>query len=122
VIGTLAALQERHRSGRGQEVDVAIYEAVFALMESTVADYELGGVVRGRSGGHPPDVAPSTRTHRRRPRHRDRGECRRSVRRLAAAMERPDLAARSHRTRPRRRQHELDDEIAVGLHPDRHPT
>ena len=59
VIGTLAAITERHRSGRGQEVDVAIYEAVMALMESTVADFELGGVVRGRSGGFLPGVAPS---------------------------------------------------------------
>ncbi len=32
------------RPGKGQEVDVAIYEAVAALMESTMADYELGGV------------------------------------------------------------------------------
>src|SRR4029079_16642934 len=48
VIGTLAALTERERSGRGQEVDVAIYEAVFALMESTVADYELAGETRTR--------------------------------------------------------------------------
>ena len=30
-----------------------------ALMESTIADYELGGVVRGRSGGFLPGVAPS---------------------------------------------------------------
>src|SRR6478735_6587259 len=59
VIGTLAAVNERHTSGRGQEVDVAIYEAVLALMESTVADFELGGVVRGRSGGYLPGVAPS---------------------------------------------------------------
>jgi formyl-CoA transferase/succinyl-CoA--D-citramalate CoA-transferase len=59
VIGTLGALHERSRSGLGQEVDVAIYEAVFALMESTVADFELGGVVRGRSGGFLPGVAPS---------------------------------------------------------------
>src|SRR5207344_2339246 len=48
VVGTLAALNERSRSGKGQEVDVAIYEAVMALMESTVADYELGGVTRTR--------------------------------------------------------------------------
>src|SRR4029078_11252184 len=54
VIGTLAAITERGRAGRGQEVDVAIYESVLALMESTVADWEIGGVVRGRSGGDPP--------------------------------------------------------------------
>jgi formyl-CoA transferase len=59
VIGTLAAITERTRSGRGQEVDVAIYEAVLALMESTVADWELGGAVRERSGGVLPGVAPA---------------------------------------------------------------
>ena len=59
VIGTMAALNERHVSGRGQEVDVAIYEAVFAIMESTVVDYERAGHVRGRSGSVLPGVAPS---------------------------------------------------------------
>lgn len=59
VIGTLAALHERSGSGRGQEVDVAIYEAVAALMESTLADHALAGVTRGRSGSVLPGVAPS---------------------------------------------------------------
>jgi len=59
VIGTLAALQERQRSGEGQEVDVAIYEAVAALMESTMADLEVGGIQRGRTGGTLPGVAPA---------------------------------------------------------------
>ncbi len=59
VIGTMAALNERQHSGKGQEVDVAIYEAVFALMESTVADFELGGHIRGRTGSVLPKVAPS---------------------------------------------------------------
>jgi formyl-CoA transferase len=59
VIGATAALVERSRSGVGQEIDVAIYEAVYALMESTIADAELGGVVRGRSGSTLPGVAPS---------------------------------------------------------------
>jgi crotonobetainyl-CoA:carnitine CoA-transferase CaiB-like acyl-CoA transferase len=59
VIGTLAALHERASSGLGQEVDVAIYEAVAALMESTMADFEVGGVVRNRSGGTLPGVAPA---------------------------------------------------------------
>jgi formyl-CoA transferase/succinyl-CoA--D-citramalate CoA-transferase len=58
-VGVLAALHERERSGHGQEVDVAIYEAVLALMESTLADYEVGGVIRGRSGSVLPGVAPS---------------------------------------------------------------
>jgi crotonobetainyl-CoA:carnitine CoA-transferase CaiB-like acyl-CoA transferase len=59
VIGTLAALREREQSGRGQEVDVAIYEAVAAVMESTMTDFEIANVVRGRSGGALPGVAPS---------------------------------------------------------------
>lgn len=59
VIGAVSALFDAQRSGTGQEVDVAIYEAVAALMESTLADYELGGVVRGRSGSVLPGVAPS---------------------------------------------------------------
>ncbi|HWJ80761.1 MAG TPA: CoA transferase [Nocardioides sp.] len=59
VIGTLAALHHRSRTGVGQEVDVAIYEAVAALMESTLADHALAGVTRGRSGSVLPGVAPS---------------------------------------------------------------
>ncbi len=59
VIGALAAVEERHHSGRGQEVDVALYEAVAALMESSLADAEVAGVVRRRTGGVLPGVAPS---------------------------------------------------------------
>jgi formyl-CoA transferase len=59
VIGTLAALHERAASGKGQEVDVAIYEAVAALMESSMADYDVAGVLRTRSGGTLPGVAPA---------------------------------------------------------------
>ena len=59
VVGTLAAMAERHASGQGQEVDVAIYEAVAALMESTLADFEVAGVTRRRTGGVLPGVAPA---------------------------------------------------------------
>ena len=59
VIGTLAALHERSSSGKGQEVDVAIYEAVAALMESSMVDYDVADVIRSRSGGTLPGVAPS---------------------------------------------------------------
>jgi formyl-CoA transferase/succinyl-CoA--D-citramalate CoA-transferase len=114
VIGTLAALQERTRSRRGQEVDVAIYEAVFALMESTVADYELAGVERGRSGGILPDVAPSN-AYPTADGHDIviAANADAVFARLAAAMERPDLATRfaSHEARAAE-QHALDEEIA----------
>ena len=59
VIGTLAALHERSSSGLGQEIDVAIYEAVAALMESSMADFDVAGVLRNRSGGTLPGVAPA---------------------------------------------------------------
>lgn len=59
VIGALAALTSARSTGKGQVVDVAIYEAVAALMESSMADLELGGVLRGRSGSVLPGVAPS---------------------------------------------------------------
>ena len=59
VVGSLAALTSARQTGRGQEVDVAIYEAVAALMESTMADYELAGITRSCSGSVLPGVAPS---------------------------------------------------------------
>ena len=94
VIGTLAAVHERERSGRGQEVDVAIYEAVLALMESTVADSELAGVVRGRTGGYLPGVAPSNAYPTADGRDVVIAANADAVfARLAAAMDRPDLAA-----------------------------
>lgn len=58
-IGCLTALHERERSGRGQVVDTAIYEAVFAMMESLIPDYEFAGYIRKRMGNVLPGVAPS---------------------------------------------------------------
>ena len=59
VVGALAGLNVARTTGKGQEVDVAIYEAVAALMESSMADFELGGVLRSRTGSVLPGVAPS---------------------------------------------------------------
>lgn len=58
-IGCLTAVVERQRSGKGQVVDTAIYEAVFSMMESLIPDYELAGYVRERMGNILPGVAPS---------------------------------------------------------------
>src|SRR6478609_3691761 len=115
VIGTLAAVHERRSSGRGQEVDVAIYEAVLALMESTVADFELGGVVRGRSGGVLPGVAPSNAYPTADGRDVVIAANADAVfARLAVAMDRPDLAKRyaSHAARTAG-QTALDAEVAA---------
>jgi formyl-CoA transferase len=59
VIGILMALHERQRSGRGQVVDVALYEAVFNCMESLLPEYSAFGAVRGPGGSALPGIAPS---------------------------------------------------------------
>jgi len=59
VIGVLMALQHRHTSGRGQVVDVALYEAVFNCMESLLPEYSAFGVVREPAGSALPGIAPS---------------------------------------------------------------
>jgi formyl-CoA transferase len=59
VIGALAALRHRDRTGRGQVVDVALYEAVFAMMESMLPEYAYDGTVRERTGASLPGIVPS---------------------------------------------------------------
>ncbi|MDQ7732008.1 CoA transferase [Halomonas sp. SpR1] len=59
VIGTLLALQERNRSGLGQEIDVALYESVFAMMESLLPEFDASGQVREPSGSALPGITPS---------------------------------------------------------------
>jgi formyl-CoA transferase len=59
VIGILMALEHRHRSGRGQVIDVALYEAVFNCMESLLPEYSLFGAVRQPSGSALPGIAPT---------------------------------------------------------------
>jgi formyl-CoA transferase len=58
-VGALAALQHRQRTGRGQVVDSAIYEAVLSMMESLVTEYDKAGFIRERTGAVLPNVAPS---------------------------------------------------------------
>jgi formyl-CoA transferase len=60
VFGAMAALHHvRVNGGAGQVVDVALYEAVFATMESLVPEYLAQGFVRERSGGALPGISPS---------------------------------------------------------------
>jgi formyl-CoA transferase len=59
VIGVLMALHERARSGLGQVIDVALYEAVFNCMESLLPEYSAFGVVREPAGSALPGIAPS---------------------------------------------------------------
>ena len=55
VIGTLLAL----RSGKGQVVDVALYESVFNVTESLLPEFDAHGAIRERSGSTLPGIAPS---------------------------------------------------------------
>lgn len=57
--GALAALYRRTVTGEGQIVDVALTEACLAVQESTIPDYDIGGVVRGPSGTRLEGIAPS---------------------------------------------------------------
>lgn len=59
VIGVLMALHHRQRSGRGQVIDVALYEAVFNCMESLLPEYSAFGAVREPAGSALPGIAPS---------------------------------------------------------------
>jgi len=64
VAGALMALRHRDATGgrgrgQGQLVDVALYEAVFNMMESTVPEFDRYGVVRSRTGGALPGIVPS---------------------------------------------------------------
>jgi formyl-CoA transferase len=60
VIGALMALHHRTANGgKGQVVDVALYEAVFNMMESTLPEYDMFGVVRERTGSNLTGIVPS---------------------------------------------------------------
>jgi formyl-CoA transferase len=57
--GALAALYRRTVTGEGQVVDAALTESCLAVQESTIPDYDVGGVVRGPSGTRLEGIAPS---------------------------------------------------------------
>jgi crotonobetainyl-CoA:carnitine CoA-transferase CaiB-like acyl-CoA transferase len=61
--GTLGAMMALHHlkvnGGKGQLIDVALYEAVFAVMESLLPEFQMFGHVRERSGSALPGITPS---------------------------------------------------------------
>jgi len=59
VIGALLALHHLKNGGKGQVIDVALYESVFNVMESLLPEYDAQGYVRERSGSALPGIAPS---------------------------------------------------------------
>ncbi len=123
-IGALLALYARDRaggSGRGQLIDVALYEAMWMYMESTIAEYQKLGTSRAPTGPVLPGVAPSNVYPTRDGEWILIGANQDTVfARLAAAMGRPDWTAAdspfaTHLQRAQR-QSELDAELAAWTH------
>ena len=94
VIGILMALYHRKANGgKGQYIDVALYEAVFNMMESLLPEYDAFGVIRERTGSAMPGIAPTNAY----PCKNDEyvliaGNGDSIFKRLMAAVGRPDLA------------------------------
>lgn len=116
-LGVMMALHARQRTGKGQVVDVAIYESVLTVMENLITEYDLTGYVRERSGAVLPGIAPSNVYPTRSGELVLIGANQDTLfRRLCDLMGRPDLADdvryRDHAARGAH-QHELDARIAA---------
>ncbi|MBU0753232.1 MAG: CoA transferase [Gammaproteobacteria bacterium] len=93
-IGALMALRNKEvNGGAGQVVDVALYEAVFAMMESLVPEFDVFGFVRERTGNIMPGITPSNTHTSRDGKHLIIGANGDAIfKRLMQAMGRLDLA------------------------------
>jgi crotonobetainyl-CoA:carnitine CoA-transferase CaiB-like acyl-CoA transferase len=117
-IGALNAIYYRDKAGAGsgQLVDVALYEAVFALLESTLSEYDYAGVIRERSGTALPGIAPSNTYPTRS--GKDviiGGNGDRIFPRLMQVVGRPDLASDPRlATNPGRAEHADELDAAIG--------
>ena len=117
VIGALMALHHRNvNGGRGQYVDVALYEAVFNMMESVLPEYGMFGFVRERSGASLPGIVPSNTYVTRDDKYVVIGANADSIfKRMMNAIGRPDLAgdpALAHNDGRVLRVEEIDAAIA----------
>lgn len=94
VIGALLALHHlKANKGRGQFIDVALYEAVFGVMESLIPEFSVFGHVRERTGASLPGISPSSTYPCRDGRYVIiAGNSDGIFRRLMLAIGRPDLA------------------------------
>jgi formyl-CoA transferase len=123
VIGALMALHHRDQvSGRGQVVDVALYEAVFNLMEATLPEFDATGEIRERTGSNLTGIVPSNTYQSRDGKHVVIGANGDSIfKRLMSLMGRDDLAndpALANNAGRALRAQELDAAIGAwtGLH------
>jgi crotonobetainyl-CoA:carnitine CoA-transferase CaiB-like acyl-CoA transferase len=108
-------LHHRERTGRGQVVDSAIYEAVLSMMESVVTEYDKTGHIRERTGSILPKLAPSNVYPTLDGSVLIAGNQDTVFQRLSEAMNRPELARdpryATHNARGEN-QRELDELIA----------
>ncbi|GAB20022.1 putative CoA-transferase [Gordonia effusa NBRC 100432] len=115
--GALAALYRRTVTGEGQVVDTSLLESCVAVQESTIADYAMGGIVRGPSGTRLNGIAPSNLYPTSDGTHVIIAANQDSVfARLCEAMDQPDLATDDRfwdHTARGRNQDEIDDLIAA---------
>jgi succinate--hydroxymethylglutarate CoA-transferase len=56
----LAALNARHRTGRGQKVEVSLYESSLAMLVNVASNYLIAGKDAGRFGNGHPSIVPYT--------------------------------------------------------------
>ncbi|MBW4091496.1 MAG: CoA transferase [Proteobacteria bacterium] len=93
VIAILMALQERHRSGRGQSLDMTLHDCGMAMLHPQGANWLLGGKRPAPTGNAHSNLAPCDKYQTR------TGEIFMAVgndgqfRKLAAGLGRPELAA-----------------------------
>jgi formyl-CoA transferase len=114
-IGGLSALHHRERTGEGQVVDSAIYEAVLNMMESLITEYDKAGYIRERQGSILPNVAPSniypTKDNNMILIAANQDTV---FKRLTEAMERPDLAEdERYQTHSARGAHQVELDTIV---------
>jgi len=114
-IGALTALHHRERTGEGQVVDSAIYEAVLNMMESLITEYDQAGYIRERQGSILPNVAPSNVYPTRDGNMILIAANQDTVfKRLTEAMNRPDLAEDDrYRTHSARGAHQVELDAIV---------
>jgi crotonobetainyl-CoA:carnitine CoA-transferase CaiB-like acyl-CoA transferase len=91
-LGALSALHHREKTGRGQIVDSALYEAVLQVMEAMIPEYQVAGMMRERSGAILPGIAPSNVYPAKDGDYLIGANQDAIFRRLAEAMGRPELA------------------------------
>ena len=118
VMGALMALHQRNTGdGKGQVVDVALYESVFNLMESLLPEYDMFDFIRNRSGASLPGITPSNTYPCRDKKYVVIGANADSIfKRMTLAIGRADLAndpELAHNDGRVKRAKELDDVITA---------